>query len=187
MTDRAAAPIAKPGWTIWLTGLPASGKTTLALYLQQTLLNCRSSAILLDSDAVRGVLTPTPRYSAAERDDFYARLSLLAGLLAAQGFNVIVAATSNRRAHRDQARNRLPRFLEIWVRCSLAVCQARDPKGLYAQAAAGEIVDFPGLDAPYEPPLRPDLVVDSEAETPQAAADRILVSFPFLCSTTGEP
>ncbi len=100
---------------------------------------------------------------------------------------MIVAATSNRRAHRDQARNRLPRFLEIWVRCSLAVCQARDPKGLYAQAAAGEIVDFPGLDAPYEPPLRPDLVVDSEAETPQAAADRILVSFPFLCSTTGEP
>jgi len=133
MTDQAAAPVTQPGWTVWLTGLPASGKTTIALHLQQKLLHCGSSAILLDSDAVRAILTPTPRYRAAERDDFYARLTLLAGLLTAQGFNAIVAATANRRAHRDQARNRLPRFLEIWVRCSLAVCQARDPKGLYGR------------------------------------------------------
>ncbi len=187
MTDRAAVAIAKPGWTVWLTGLPASGKTTIALQLQQALARRGETAIVLDSDAVRAVLTPAPRYSAAERDDFYARLTLLAGLLTAQGLNVIVAATANRRAHRDQARDILPRFIEIWVRCPLVVCRARDPKGLYAKASAGEIADFPGLDAPYEPPLHPDLIVDSGAQTPQAAVDCILASFPSLCSATRRP
>jgi adenylylsulfate kinase len=187
MPNSSAVPTAQPGWTVWLTGLPASGKTTIALRLQQALSECGIMAILLDSDAVRAILTPLPRYSAAERDDFYARLALLAGLLTAQGINVIIAATANRRAHRDQARNSLPRFLEIWVRCSLAICQARDPKGLYAKAAAGEISDFPGLDAPYEPPLHPDLVVDSGVQTPQAAVDAILAAFPFLGSAARAP
>lgn len=169
-----------PGWALWLTGLPASGKTSIALELQRLLADRGVKPVVLDSDAVRGVLTPAPQYTEAERADFYARLALLAELLVSQGINVIVAATANRRAHREFARSRLPRFIEVWVRCPVEVCRARDPKELYARAAAGEIHDFPGVDALYEPPPSAEWVVDTQERAPDAAAQEILAAFSFL-------
>ena len=167
------------GWAIWLTGLPASGKTTIARQLQQQLRARQTLAVILDSDALRPVLAPASGYDEAGRDDFYARLVGLAELLVAQGVNVIIAATANRRAHRDVARLRLPRFAEVWVKCSLEVCRRRDPKGLYARALAGEIENLPGVQVAYEEPLAPDLILDSDHQTPEEATDALL-SLPFF-------
>lgn len=135
------------GAVVWFTGLPASGKTTLAERVRE-----RVGGILLDSDALRDVLGAAG-YAPADRDAFYRRLGALAALLAGQGHLVLVAATAPRRAHRDAARALAPRFIEVHVTTDLAECQRRDPKQLYARARAGAAPDLPGVGAPYEPPL----------------------------------
>ena len=160
------------GWVVWLTGLPASGKTSLACALRSAL-NARGiSAVVLDSDALRGMLLPNSSYAPAERDWFYDRLVELAVWLARDGEHVIIAATGNRRSYREAARARLgSRFAEVWVRCPADVCRARDPKGLYGGAAAGMIRNLPGVDVPYEAPERPETVVDTDQQTPDQAAE----------------
>jgi adenylylsulfate kinase len=168
------------GWAIWLTGLPSAGKTTIAYRLQQRLNTVHVLALVLDSDALRPILTPVPRYDDEGRKDFYERLVRLAELLVLQGINVIIAATANRRAHRHAARMRLPRFAEVWVKCSLEVCRSRDTKGLYTRGMAGEIENFPGIHTVYEHPLAPDLMIDSEQQTPDEATDSLLAAIPFL-------
>ena len=169
-----------PGWTIWLTGLPGAGKTTLARAVQERLWRSGIMAVVLDSDAVRPVLAPEAGYGAAARDRFYGQLVALARLLNQEGANVLVAATAHRRVYRDAARMALaPRFVEVWVRCALKVCRERDPKGLYARAAAGDISDLPGLHVPYEPPDAAEVVVDSDREPVEAAVERILRQVPL--------
>ena len=170
-----------PGWTIWLTGLPGAGKTTLARGLQERLWRRGTAAVVLDSDAARPVLAPEAGYDEPARERFYGQLVALARLLNQEGANVIVAATAHRRVYRAGARLALaPRFAEIWVRCSPAVCRERDPKGLYARAAAGEITDLPGLHVPYEPPDAAEVIVDSDREPVEVAVERILRQAPFL-------
>jgi adenylylsulfate kinase len=144
------------GVVVWFTGLPASGKTTLATRVRASLV---APCVLLDSDEVRDALG-AGGYAGAERDAFYTALGGLAALLARQGFVVLVAATAPRRAHRDHARAVAPRFVEVWVRATLAEAEARDVKGLYAKARRGEAPDLPGIGAPYEPPLAPDVIAD---------------------------
>ena len=95
-------------------------------------------------------------------------------MLVVHGVPVIVDATANRRAYRDRARAAMPRFLEAHVRCPLAVCRARDPKGIYRRGAAGTAQNVPGVSAPYEPPLTPEVVVDGERDDPAVAARRIV-------------
>jgi adenylylsulfate kinase-like enzyme len=95
-------------------------------------------------------------------------------MLVLNGVPVIVDATANLRAYRERARDAIPRFLEVHVRCPLAVCQARDPKGIYRRGAEGTARDVPGVSAPFEPPLKPEVVVDGEREDPAAAARRIV-------------
>lgn len=168
------------GWTIWLTGPPAAGKTTLARALQARLGARGVPAVVLDSDAVRPVLAPGAGYGPGERDAVYARLVALAGLLADEGANVIVAATAHRRAYRDAARASLATFAEVWVRCPVEVCRARDPKGLYAQAAAGAVVGLPGAQVAYEPPASAEVVVDTDQEPVEQAVERIIAALPFL-------
>jgi adenylylsulfate kinase len=169
------------GWTIWLTGLPASGKTTLAHALRSKLCQHGVAVVLLDSDDLRRLVTPDPTYSSAERDWFYNRLVEMAAWLANAGDNVIIAATGNRRAYRDAARARLaPGFAEVWVRCPIRVCRARDMKGLYSRADAGQIVNLPGVDAAYEWPEAPEVVVDSDRLSAEEAADAVLAGLPFL-------
>ncbi|HMN29615.1 MAG TPA: adenylyl-sulfate kinase, partial [Caldilineaceae bacterium] len=144
-----------PGFAIWLTGLPASGKTTLARALQEQLARQSIDTVILDSDELRRILTPQPTYRADERDWFYAVLAGLAGWLTGSGINVLIAATANRRTYRQAARAAIKRFAEIYVTCALETCQQRDRKGIYAAANAGQADHVPGLGSAYEPPLQP--------------------------------
>ena len=161
-------------FAVWLTGLPASGKSTVARALSAELGGRGIRAAVLESDVLRREIAPNAKYDDAERDAFYATLAYLARVLVLHGVPVIVDATANRRAYRDRARAAIPRFLEVHVRCPLAVCQARDPKGIYRRGAAGTAQNVPGVSAPYEPPLTPEVVVDGERDDPVAAARRIV-------------
>ena len=173
-----------PGWAIWLTGLPASGKTTLARVLRGKLDEQGISVVLLDSDEARRVLTPRATYAPQERDTFYDRLVAFAVWLVRCGENVIIVATGSQHSYRASARAQLaPHFAEVWVRCPIEVCRSRDPKGLYAGAAAGVIHNLPGVDAVYEAPVAPEVVVDTDRQTPEEAAEIVLASLPFVQST----
>ncbi|MDX1614639.1 MAG: adenylyl-sulfate kinase [Candidatus Promineifilaceae bacterium] len=161
-----------PGFAIWLTGLPAAGKSTLARGLRQAFLRRGISCVVLDSDDIRAVLTPEPAYTPEERDWFYHAIGYLTVWLARSGVNVLVAATANRRHYRQYVRDRLERFAEVYVHCPLEVARQRDPKDIYAQAAAGQAQHVPGVDAPYEFPLAPEAqvnTVDLEADEAVAA------------------
>lgn len=147
------------GTVVWFTGLPQSGKSTLAARVRERLVAARRLCVLLDSDELRTVLG-AERYDEAGRDEFYGRLAGLAGLLARQGHVVLVAATAPRQSHRLAARTAVPNYLEIYVRTPLAECQRRDTKGLYARARAGDAPALPGVGVPYEPPYAPDVVAD---------------------------
>jgi adenylylsulfate kinase len=167
-TDRETA------FAVWLTGMPASGKSTIARALAAELAGKGIRAAVLESDAVRREITPNAAYGEEERDAFYATVAYLARMLVLHGVPVIVDATANRRVYRDRAREAIPRFLEVHVRCPLAVCQARDPKGIYRRGAEGTAQNVPGVSAPYEPPLMPEVVVDGERDDPAVAARRII-------------
>jgi len=176
-------------FAVWLTGLPASGKSTVARALAAELARRGIRAAVLESDAVRREITPRPKYGVEEREAFYATLACLARLLVLHGVPVIVDATANRRAYRDRARAAIPRFLEVHVRCPLAVCQARDPKGIYRRGAEGTAQNVPGVSAPYEPPVLPEAVVDGERDDPAVAAGRIVSALEkkgFLPGRPGE-
>lgn len=129
---------------------------------------------MLESDALRQIFTPHPRYDEEERDTFYRQMAYVGALLTQHGVPVIFDATANRRIYRERARQQIPKFLEIYVDCPLAVCMERDPKGIYRKAKQGGADSVPGLQAEYEPPEKPDLVVSGNRETPDAAAERVV-------------
>jgi len=161
-------------FAIWVTGLPASGKSTIVAALKPKLEELGLTVEVLESDAVRRLITPVATYSQAERDQFYRSLAFLGARLVAHGVTVVFDATANRRAYREFARHLIPRFLEISVDCPLNICMDRDKKGTYQKGARGESSTVPGLQEPYEMPLNPDLLVDTTKTTPENAADRIL-------------
>lgn len=161
------------GLAVWLTGLPASGKSAIAEYLEARLHDRGIETAVLDSDDMRRRLMPEAGYSAREREAFYAELVELAVLATQHGVNVIIAATAHERRYRDAARARIPRFAEVHVMCDPAVCRQRDPKGLWRQADQGKIDFLPGVNVPYEVPERPVATVDSALLTPAYAAETI--------------
>ena len=182
MTARGPAMDAVPemehrnGAIVWFTGLPASGKTTLARQVQAQLGRTARPAVLLDSDELRDVLGARS-YAAEDRDRFYGSLGALAVLLARQGAVVLVAATAPRRADRDRARAALAAagpdvgpFVEVWVKTPLAVCEARDPKGLYAKARRGEASELPGVGVMYEEPQAAEVIAEDGAHDIALAA-----------------
>lgn len=162
------------GVVVWFTGLPQSGKSTLAARVAQRL-SPRHSCVVLDSDEIRRDLQ-TAGYDPADRNAFYMRLASMAASSAKQGFVALVAATANLRAYREQARACAPRFIEVWVRTPLAVCEERDTKGLYAQARSGHAPSLPGIGAPYEPPLEADVIADGGYDDAAVAEIERLVS-----------
>jgi sulfate adenylyltransferase len=159
---------------IWFTGLPASGKSTLAELVRKRLEVNGCRAVVLDSDALRPVIAPGRGYQPDDRSAFYQRLAELAGRLAHQGRVVLVAATAPLRAHRQSARALAPRFAEVFVDVPLAECERRDRKGLYAKARAGLIPEFTGISDPYEPPGDADLVLDTSDLEPADAVAAVL-------------
>jgi adenylylsulfate kinase len=152
----------RPGLVVWLTGLPSSGKSTLAVRTCEKLRATGSATLLLDSDDVRAALRPEPGCDEAGRDAFYETLARLAALAAAQGFIVFVAATAHRRAFRDRARSLSPVFLEVFVDTSIEECMRRDSKGLYERARTEGQGALPGVFVPYEAPTAAELVFRAE-------------------------
>jgi adenylylsulfate kinase len=146
------------GAVVWFTGLPASGKTTLAERTRAALARSGRFACLLDGDAMREALVPAHGYDPAGRDAFYETLARIAALLARQGLVVLVSATAHRRVHRDRARSLAPRFVEVYLATPAEDCAARDPKGLWAAAREGRLPAFPGTGEAFETPARPDVV-----------------------------
>jgi adenylylsulfate kinase len=159
---------------IWVTGLPASGKSSLTAALKEQLRARGVDVAVLESDTLRKTFTPNPRYDEEERNTFYQQLADVGALLTAQGVPVIFDATANKRAYRDRARHQIARFLEIYVDCPLATRMARDPKGVYRQAQGSPAAKAPGLQTAYEAPETPDLVMNCDAESPEAAAGRVV-------------
>jgi adenylylsulfate kinase len=164
----------EPAFAVWLTGLPASGKSTVASHLAEQLAACGARPAVLESDAWRLVLTPDATYGARERDVFYGALVAIGRTLVDHGVPVIFDATANRRAYRDDARRSIRRFLEVFVECPLATCMARDRKGTYEKGRQGQSSTVPGLQSAYEPPPHPDLVVHGDRDDPGLAARRIV-------------
>jgi adenylylsulfate kinase len=161
-------------FAVWLTGLPASGKSTVTRELQISLAAAGFEAEVLESDTVRKVITSTPTYSQEERDLFYRALAFFGSRLVAHGVPVLFDATANRRAYRDLGRTLIPRFVEVAVVCPLEVCQQRDRKGIYRKAMEGKSATVPGLQESYDPPLNPEVTVDTTQLSPKAAAARII-------------
>ncbi|MBK8275344.1 MAG: adenylyl-sulfate kinase [Nitrospira sp.] len=150
-----------PAFAIWLTGLPASGKSTIAVALRPQLEQLKLSVEVLESDAVRRVLTPTPTYSLAERDLFYRALAFMGARLVLHGVTVIFDATASKRVYRDFARSLIPQFIEVAVECPLGLAMERDYKGTYQRGQRGESSTVPGLQDPYEAPLHPEVRIDT--------------------------
>jgi adenylylsulfate kinase len=157
------------GTVIWITGLPASGKSTFARRVQLALGDAGRAAIVLDGDEVRAILG-ADGYEAAARDAFYRALGRLAALVANQGLTAVVPATAPRRTHRDDARACAPAFVEVWIRAPIGDCESRDFKGLYQRARSGEIESLPGLGAPYEAPTAPEVIADGGLDDRAVAA-----------------
>jgi adenylylsulfate kinase len=164
--------MSRGAFAIWMTGLPASGKSTIRKALAVALADRGIRVAVLESDSLRKVLGHG--YDEAGRERFYGAVLWIGRLLLDHGVSVIFDATANRRRWREQAREAIPLFLEVFVDTPLEVCMARDPKGIYAGAKGDDRNRVPGLGAPYEPPLRPEVRVDGADAAPQEAADEIL-------------
>jgi adenylyl-sulfate kinase len=171
-----------PGAVVWLTGLSGSGKSTVAAELEHRLIAGGRCAYLLDGDNVRHGLNVDLGFTAADRDENVRRVGEVAALLADAGVVAIVPLISPYREARESVRRRIEgaglRFFEVHVATPLDVCEARDPKGLYARARAGAITGMTGIDDPYEPPLAPELVLTPADGTPDSQADRVLALLP---------
>lgn len=161
-------------FAIWLTGLPASGKSSIASALKPKLEALGLRVDVLESDELRRTLTPAPTYSHEERDLFYRAMAVMGSRLVAHGVTVLFDATANRRAYRDLARELIPHFMEVAVECPLDVCMRRDRKGTYQKGQRGETGTVPGLQDPYEPPLDPALRIDTTHTTSETASDLIV-------------
>ena len=168
-------------WVAWLTGLPGSGKSSVAREAAARLKASGLRVRVLELDEIRRVVTPSPRYTVEEREVVYRALAYMALLLYEEGVSVIIDATGHRRRFRDLARAMIPHFAEIHLRASLAKCRerARDrrgsfaPRDVYGQAGR-EGSTVPGVDEMYEPPLHPELVLDTEQLTVAEAVERLV-------------
>ncbi|HEV2496019.1 MAG TPA: adenylyl-sulfate kinase [Terriglobia bacterium] len=162
------------GVTLWFTGLPCSGKSTVSRRVAEALRSQGRKVELLDGDVVRQHLTKGLGFSKEDRDENIRRIGFVCHLLTRNGVIAIAAAISPYRAIRDEVRRLIGSFLEVHVECPLEVCIQRDVKGMYKKALAGELAHFTGVSDPYEAPLTPDLVLFTHQETPEESARKVL-------------
>jgi len=167
-------------WAVWVTGLPGSGKSTVARDMARILREKGIHVTVLEMDEIRKVLTPQPTYSEDERSIVYAAIAMMAKLLADEGVNVIVDATGNLKKYRDVAAKLIREFGEIYVECPIETCMAREasrkgghaPHDIYKKGMAGQSSTVPGLNVPYEAPEHPIVTVNTEKEAKEQAAAR---------------
>ncbi|MGI9020372.1 MAG: adenylyl-sulfate kinase [Solirubrobacterales bacterium] len=163
------------GFTLWFTGLSGSGKTTITNQLVKELRKRDVTLEVLDGDIVRENLSKGLGFSTEDRDTNIRRIAFVANLLSRNGVPVITAAISPYKEIRDEAREMMDdRFIEVYAKASVEVCEERDVKGLYAKARSGEIKEFTGVSDPYEPPKNPELVIETEHQSPEESAQQIL-------------
>jgi bifunctional enzyme CysN/CysC len=180
--DDRAASLGHRGATVWLTGLSGSGKSTVAVELERTLVAAGRPAYILDGDNLRHGLNADLGFTDEDRTENVRRVGEVARLLADAGVVALVPVISPFRAGRDGVRAMheaagVP-FLEVFVDTPIEVCEQRDPKGLYAKARAGEITGFTGIDSPYEPPATPELVLTPADGSPEHQAAKVLAHLP---------
>jgi adenylyl-sulfate kinase len=161
------------GFTLWFTGLSGAGKSTLSQAIEKRLRECGAEVELLDGDVVRTRLSKGLGFSKEDRDENIRRIGFVCELLSKHGTIAIAAAISPYRSLRDEVREGIANFVEVYVECPIDVLAERDVKGLYKKALAGEIPHFTGISDPYEPPLQPEVVVNSSKESPEESLDKI--------------
>ena len=166
--------LSNQGVTVWLTGLPSSGKSTIARLLERKLKASNHKVELLDGDVVRTHLSKDLGFSKEDRDTNVKRIGFVAHLLTRNGVIALVSAVSPYREARDYNRRMIGSFVEVYVKTSVVECEKRDVKGLYKKARAGEIKGMTGVNDPYEEPERADLVCETEKETAETSAEKIL-------------
>ncbi|MDF2954507.1 adenylyl-sulfate kinase [Candidatus Alkanophaga liquidiphilum] len=174
------------GWALWVTGLPGCGKTAISREVKELLAEKGINVKILELDEIRKVVTPNPTYTDEERDIVYAALAYMAKLLCECGVPVIIDATAHRRKYRERARALISRFAEVHVKCPLEVCMQRErkrraehsPPRIYEKARQGARV--PGVSVPYEEPLNPEVVVESDKLGVAESAKKIVE---FIFST----
>lgn len=162
------------GFTVWFTGLPCSGKSTLARMLEKKLKEMGKKVEVLDGDEVRQRLSKGLGFSKEDRDENIRRISYVCKLLSRNGVVAISAAISPYREIREEARKENERFVEVYVKCPVDVCIKRDVKGMYKKALNGEIKNFTGISDPYEEPLNPEVIVETDKESPEESLNKIL-------------
>ena len=165
MSDKAIA--------IWLTGIPASGKSTISILLKDYLQKKNIPVIILDGDEIRKTVSKDLGFSPQDRKEHNRRVIEIAKLLVKNNFTAIIPLISPYKETRKLARNEIPNFVEVYVKASLDACIKRDPKGLYQKAKNGEITNLTGLQSPYEEPENPEVIVDTEKNSPQQCLDMI--------------
>jgi adenylylsulfate kinase len=161
-------------FTIWFTGLPSSGKSTLARLVEAEIRQRGFPVVVLDGDEVRTWLTAGLGFTREDREENIRRIAHLAMFLNKAGVATITAAISPYRQARDSARALIGRFIEVYAECPLAVCEERDVKGLYKKARRGEVARFTGVSDPYEAPVAPDVSLRTDLESKEACVARIL-------------
>jgi adenylyl-sulfate kinase len=166
----------KRGFTVWLTGLPCSGKSTISRLVVSELERAGRTVELLDGDVVRTHLSKGLGYSRADRDTNVERIGWVASRMTRHGIPVVVAAVSPYHATRSRVRawvEEFGPFVEVWVKASPEECARRDVKGLYARAFAGELKGLTGVDDPYEPPAHAEVVLDTEQLAPEESLELV--------------
>ena len=162
------------GVTVWFTGLPCSGKTSVADRVAEILRERGHRVERLDGDIVRKGLTSDLGFSKEDRDENIKRVTFVAKLLTRNGVKVLATFVSPYIERRDKSREEIGDFIEVYVRCPLDECIRRDVKGMYLKALAGEIKGFTGVDDPYEEPPHPELILDTDKETVEESALKVL-------------
>jgi len=169
-----AAMVEQKGFTAWFTGLPCSGKTTVANRVAEALRDRGYRVERLDGDIVRRSLTSDLGFSKEDRDENIKRVTFVAKLLTRNGVAVLATFVSPYRERRRKTREEIGSFVEIYTRCPLEVCIQRDDKGMYKKALADEIKNFTGIDDPYEEPEEPELILYTDKESVEESAQKVL-------------
>jgi len=162
------------GFTLWFTGLPCSGKSAVADRVAEMLRKQGLKVERLDGDIVRRSLTRDLGFSRKDRNENIRRITFVAKLLTRNGVAVLASFISPYRKVRDYARKEIGNFIEVYVKCQLEVCIERDVKGMYKKAIKGEIKEFTGISDPYEEPLNPEIILETDKETLEESVDKVM-------------